>query len=438
MKQTIIFIVALLRPSFYKLFQTSELVGSLGTRLWVAAVFSHRKSFKLAFSPKLYDPLKKNILIVGHEASRTGAPMVHLNLAQKLSQNYNVVSFLLRGGPLFDELQKCSVATATISGRRFRGNLQLSLVTDKLKPTFTIVNSIVSDPVFPAVNQLNAPVISLVHEFMCYAHPLRSRQRMIEGSDSVVFSCRSTRDDAQRWLPSSDIDSKSTILPQGRCKASDHESPKNIEEQLFGKRDERSPIRPKLIVGMGTVSLRKGCDLFVLCAKQFFDKYPDQNVRFVWIGHGFKPTLDMSYSVYLQEQIIRSGLEGKVIFIDELASVEPVYQLANALLLTSRLDPLPNVAIDAICEGLPAITFGNSGGIPEMLIDAGMEDSLVVSHLDTEQMAEHLHTILTNDDLHAKLSGQLAQFGNKAFDMDSYVNQLVELATSHLERKSMI
>jgi glycosyltransferase involved in cell wall biosynthesis len=146
----------------------------------------------------------------------------------------------------------------------------------------------------------------------------------------------------------------------------------------------------------------------------------------------------MSYSVYLQEQIIRSGLEGKVIFIDELASVEPVYQLANALLLTSRLDPLPNVAIDAICEGLPAITFGNSGGIPEMLIDAGMEDSLVVSHLDTEQMAEHLHTILTNDDLHAKLSGQLAQFGNKAFDMDSYVNQLVELATSHLERKLMI
>jgi len=434
MKQILICIAALLRPSFYKLFQASELVGSLETRLRVAAVFSYWKSFKIAFSPELYDPLKKNILIVGHEASRTGAPMVHLNIAQKLSQNYNVVSFLLKGGPLFDELQKYSVATATISGRRFRGKIQLSLVTDKLKPAFTIVNSIVSDPVFPAVNQLNAPVVSLVHEFMCYAHPLHGRQRMIDGSDSVVFSCRSTRDDAHHWLPSSDIDSKSTILPQGRCTASDHESPKNIEEKLFGKRDKGPPLRPKLVVGMGSVLLRKGCDLFVLCAKQFFDKYPDQNVRFVWIGHGYKPTQDMSYSIYLREQIIRSGLQDKVFFIEELASVEPVYQLASALLLTSRLDPLPNVAIDAICEGLPAITFDGSGGISEMLIDAGMDEYLVVSHLDTQQMAERLHTVLTNDDLHTKLSGRLAQFGNKTFDMDSYVNKLVELATSHLER----
>lgn len=359
--------------------------------------------------------------------------MVHLNIAQKLSQNYNVISFLLRGGPLFDEFQKCSVATATIGGRRFRGKIYLSLVADALKPAFIIANSIVSDRVFPAITQLNAPVISLVHEFMCYTHPLRGRQRMIEGSEAVVFSCKSTKNDAQRWLPSVDIDSKSTIIPQGRCKASECENPKNIEEKLFGKGGKGTPIRPKLVVGMGSVSLRKGCDLFVLCAKQFSDEYPDENVRFIWVGHGYKPEQDMTYSVYLQEQIIRSGLQDKVFFIDELASVEPVYQLASALLLTSRLDPLPNVAIDAICEGLPVITFDGSGGIPEMLIDARMDERLVVPHLDTQRMADHLYTVLTRDDLHAKLSGQLMEFGKKAFEMDSYVNKLVELATSYLE-----
>jgi glycosyltransferase involved in cell wall biosynthesis len=352
--------------------------------------------------------------------------MVHLNIAQKLSKNYNVVSFLLRGGPLFNELQKCSVATACIAGRRFRGTIYLSLITDALKPAFIIVNSIVSDTVFPAIALLNAPVISLVHEFMCYAHPLYGRQRMIEGSNAVVFSCEATKNDAQQWFPSVDIESKSTIAPQGRCRSSEHEIP-NVEEKLFGEKNEVS-IRPKLVVGMGSVSLRKGCDLFILCAKQFFDKYPGEKVRFVWIGHGYEPLKDMSYSVYLKEQISRSGLQDKVAFVNEFASVEPVYRLADVLLLTSRLDPLPNVAIDAICEGLPIIAFSGTGGIPELLINAGMGRDLVAGHLDTQQMTDKLQAILSNDGLRTKLAAQLVQFGNLAFDLSSYVDKLVGLA----------
>ena len=38
-------------------------------------------------------------------------------------------------------------------------------------------------------------------------------------------------------------------------------------------------------------------------------------------------------------------------------------RLADTLLLPSRLDPLPNVAVDALCEGLPVICFARTTGI---------------------------------------------------------------------------
>ncbi len=116
--------------------------------------------------------------------------------------------------------------------------------------------------------------------------------------------------------------------------------------------------------------------------------------------------------------------------MNQKSSLRKIPQSVSQVLTanTSRLDPLPNVAIDAICEGLPVIAFNGAGGIPEMLIDAGLGQDLVVSHLDTQQMAENLEVILLNDDLRAKLRGQLVQFGNTAFDLDSYVDKLVRLA----------
>ena len=89
---------------------------------------------------------------------------------------------------------------------------------------------------------------------------------------------------------------------------------------------------------------------------------------------------DSAYSSYLAEQIERSGLEGKVDIIDELPDLQPAYLNCDLFLLSSRLDPMPNVAIDAAIHGLPIVCFENASGIASLLKkDLQLKDC--VSHI---------------------------------------------------------
>ena len=49
-------------------------------------------------------------MIVSHEASRTGAPILALNLADKLSKKYNIVNLILGGGELREDFRSAGVA----------------------------------------------------------------------------------------------------------------------------------------------------------------------------------------------------------------------------------------------------------------------------------------------------------------------------------------
>jgi hypothetical protein len=51
---------------------------------------------------------KETIILVSHEASRTGAPIVALNIGQRLCEKYNIITLLLRGGDLIDNFRAIS------------------------------------------------------------------------------------------------------------------------------------------------------------------------------------------------------------------------------------------------------------------------------------------------------------------------------------------
>ena len=56
----------------------------------------------------ILDGRKKTILVVSHEASRSGAPVLALNIIQQLSARYNVITLILGRG----ELRMTSVGQA--------------------------------------------------------------------------------------------------------------------------------------------------------------------------------------------------------------------------------------------------------------------------------------------------------------------------------------
>jgi glycosyltransferase involved in cell wall biosynthesis len=126
-------------------------------------------------------------------------------------------------------------------------------------------------------------------------------------------------------------------------------------------------------------------DLFIAAAAALKQMLPDRKVRFVWAGSHYP--FDQPYFDALQQQLRESGLNTLVELLGELHDLDPVYRRADVFLLSSRLDPLPNVAIDSALRGLPIVCFDQTSGIAELLMKHEDPRGLVVPHLDATAAA---------------------------------------------------
>jgi glycosyltransferase involved in cell wall biosynthesis len=384
---------------------------------------------------------RETILVVSHEASRTGAPILSLNIVQRLVGRYNVVALLLGGGSLTEAFQQAGAAVVMIPN--LRGNSVLAefvagQLYERFNFKFALVNSIESRAVLPALSENFVPTISLLHEFAAYTRPRDAFRDALYWSGEAVFSASVTMENAFAEYP--DLHGQSGhILPQGRCLLPTGEFD-NEQHELESARI-RNLMRPKgiaedtmVVLGAGFVQLRKGVDLFIECAARVVRTPGGRKCRFVWVGKGYDPDNDVGYSVYLADQIRRSGLQEHVFFIDETTAIEAAYEEADILLLTSRLDPLPNVAIDAMTYGVPVLCFNKTTGIVDFLTDSGLQDHCVAEYLDTADMAEKILTLINSQGLREKVGAQCREASITYFDMEKYVARLEELAREVGER----
>jgi glycosyltransferase involved in cell wall biosynthesis/uncharacterized coiled-coil protein SlyX len=379
---------------------------------------------------------RETILVVGHEASRTGAPMLTINLVQALAVRYNVVVLLLGGGPLCDAF--LNAATAVMTAPTARANpvlveLIIGHLFERFNFKFAVINSIESRIVLPSLGNRFIPTITLIHEFAsCYPCPRDVFALPVIWSSELVFSTTVTMENALTECPGL-VGWSAHVLPQGRCLVPLEEF---SEEQLQAEGNRiRSLIRPKgaadksvVVLGAGYVHIRKGVDLFIDCAARVARAPEGNRCRFVWIGKGYDPDNDPGYSVYLADQVRRAGLQERVFFIDETAAIEAAYEEADLFLLSSRLDPLPNVAIDAMAHGVPVLCFDKTTGIAEFLIDSGLRSHCVAAYLDSADMAEKILTLAGSQVLRTQVAKQSRETSMAYFDMKKYVGRLESLA----------
>ena len=383
----------------------------------------------------------ETILVVSHEASRTGAPVLSLNLVQELAANYNVVALLLGGGPLTKAFQ--SAGAAVITSPHLRGNsviadMVVNQLCERFKLKFALVNSIESRVVLPTLASNFVPAISLIHEFAAYTRPRDAFGCALLWSGEAVFSAKVTRDNAFAEYPH--LAQRAThVLPQGRCLLPPDDA---MEDERLPERTRiRSLIRPKgiadnslIVLGAGYIQYRKGVDLFIECATRVLQSEDGKRCRFVWIGKGFDPTNDVAYSVYLADQIRRAGLQKHIAFIDETSAIEVAYEEADMLLLSSRLDPLPNVAIDAMAYGAPVLCFDKTTGIADFLIAAGLADNCVAEYINSADMAEKILSLARLPGLLQEVAERCRKASVEYFNLKNYVSQLVTLAQGACER----
>jgi glycosyltransferase involved in cell wall biosynthesis len=381
-------------------------------------------------------PDRPTVLILIHEASRTGAPILGWNIARGLSGQNNVVAILMREGPLKEAFAEVANAVVGPVGNEILNSVEASRLARRLaeiyRPLYVIANSVETRALVPALTQEGVPVVALVHEFSAYTKPAGSLRLLYERAAEIVFSVDIVRRNSEIDYPFLRL-RHTHLLPQGPLKVPRSSAPTGDPQQAETEQAIRKRLRPDgagddlVVVGMGYVGWRKGIDLFIGTLTAILAREPKAAVRFIWVGDGYRVVDAVDVSCYLSEQVARSSLGNRFEFMDAVEDVDSIYKEADVLFLSSRLDPLPNVSIDAALHGIPIVCFAEASGMAEILASNDETRELVVPHLDIGAAAVLIGSFAADRDKLGRLGDAVRELARARFDLGAYVAALDEL-----------
>jgi len=388
---------------------------------------------RLTFDRSRLDARRRTVLLLCHEASRSGAPILGWNIAMRLREKYNVIVLLLAAGELIDDFRDCCAAVVgplTPADREpLEAKYLVARLLDSYSVAYAIANSAESRHFVPALGKAGVPVVSLIHEFSSYTRPKEQLSEALEWSAQIVFSSELTAESAAN--EHSVLSGRAIhILPQGRCELPGRPQA-GSGAQLHSSLDR--VFRPSgyeeafVVLGAGQISIRKGVEAFLACAAALPPSLTQRPVRFVWIGAGYDPANDLGYSTYLFEQIVRSGLLERVSIIPPVEDMAPAYTSADVFFLSSRLDAMPNVAIDAAFSGLPLLCFEKATGMASLLAAFPALRCCVLPYLDVPAAARVIARFAADEDARLKVGEAVRRFAATTFDMAGYVRRLDQL-----------
>ncbi len=116
------------------------------------------------------------------------------------------------------------------------------------------------------------------------------------------------------------------------------------------------------------------------------------------------------------------------------SEIEYAYAQADALLLSFRLNPLPNVAIDMLLIGKPVFCFARTTGIAGFLREAGIAEHCAAQYLDATEMAAKIRCLSDDPAPLATVAERGAAVARQSFNAARYAERLDEIAISHLPK----
>lgn len=187
------------------------------------------------------------------------------------------------------------------------------------------------------------------------------------GAAAVVANSQGLRELARAFDPKVDI----VVVPNG------------VEEPRFWRAERRWPAAR--ILSVGRIVHQKGLDLALTALSGL------REIPWEWRIAGDGPQLK-----YLQDTLVREGLQDRVTFLGWMAAEELVkeYQEAGLFVFPSRHEGMPNAVLEAMASGLPVIASRIAGN-EELVVDG--ETGLLVPPEDAEGLRDALRTLLTDE-----------------------------------------
>ena len=341
-----------------------------------------------------FDPAKPIALIGVHEFSRSGAPIVGLELMRQARATHNVIGLALRGGPLVAEARAecCKIMITETPAADLPYVLDHEIEAAEL----AVLNSTECWAFLPALRAADVPTAAYLHEFTNYTLPLNKPLFMAGFSDLLVYSSETARANWTGILSDLAVDTErdTLILPQRHAvarslPAETRDRARKAIEAALGRSIGERPI----VVGAGQVSARKGTDAFVMAAQLHAKRDPD--VLYVWIGSDWTHE-DLTFGVWMDARIaaLKASPSADNFY---LLPAGPHYRdllaACRVFFLSSVLDPLPNVVFDAMEHDCDIVYFSGATGFD----DASYSDLPFmhpVAHGDLGEAVERIAALL--------------------------------------------
>lgn len=366
-----------------------------------------------------------SLLLIGHDAHPHGAQMLLLHIGASLKALFGVrIAFLLLGpGALTEDYRAIAPVETVLEPHRLS-----ALIAAKAAQGFSaaIINTVAAGGAAPALKRAGLQTTLIVHEMpeLVKLHGLEGpARRGIESADHVVFPADCVKKALLDSLSLRD-DARMSIRTQGSYKklARRPEHAARLRAQ-FGV----GPDAP-LALGVGFGDSRKGFDLFLAAWTEFRTRKIE--VHFCWIGH-VHPDMAEQLAAPI-EAAKRTGTFHLPGFITD---PDDYYAASDVLVLSSREDPFPTVALEALSLGVPVAAFAGSGGVPEFLTRENL--GAVAPMGDARGLAfaiEQACALAADPDF----IGRAQEIVETHFSFDAYARDLFALTTPRIAKISVV
>ncbi|WP_313004348.1 glycosyltransferase family 4 protein [Chryseobacterium gleum] len=357
----------------------------------------------------------KKILLISHEASLSGAPILVLSVLKKLKQerkNYKVDVLLLRPGQLYEDFTKLSDNKIIVANyynqslsfvnRNFKKiqnaffpkteskEEQIEKITGRLlQNNYDLVYANTAETLIWTIPfyKKNIPTVVAIHELTFGIESAYSPDFIKENISNVSTIIAGSNAVANNLINRYNADPKKV-----KAIHSFVDEKLEIQKNQIQIKKELNIAESDIIMGIASSQeLRKGTDLVPLLVKKIADK-TDINFKFINLG-GSSSIGPVKCSKLDAEKL---GVLDKIIYVDHNKFPNDYINIFDIFLLLSREDPFPLVMLTAAKLKKPIVAFENSGGAVEFL-ENGF--GVLAPYLDLDVMASEIVKLLQNKEL---------------------------------------
>lgn len=349
------------------------------------------KSFvRLQFEHALLNlpPVRAGVIFLSHNASATGAPINLLNQCNAYKQVYGnqLVIILMSSGELARDFENVA---PTIDLQREAANIQIDADVEylfselcELGYTRCVANTVVSGALTPVLMQNQIETVYEIHELpqLILGSGWGNYARNIAQSGAlVIFAAKYV---AEKFVQNFGLPTEFVrIAPQGVRPSMIYPKEKTLaRKKVLSGLGLPVTSNIKIILGAGIAHLPKGTDLFLEVARELYELGKITDTHFIWLGN-----CDDYFENWKKRTLPHLPYKNHVHFWKYEAEPAYIFASADLFLLTSREDSFPSVALEAMANNVPVITFKDTGGIEEIINDT---NGVVVSHLNVNEMAQ--------------------------------------------------